>query len=225
MFSIYANWKSNKNLSSMREWFDTVRDRLSPEAHDGMRRGVIEIVVFPPSPLLYPLHVLCIGVDGFRVGIQDISALPEGSHTGLVSASSVQGIVSHVIVGHAEVRERGDTQEIVQSKYDQAIRHLLHPVLCISRPEEQIKDAPIVAFEPLSAIGSDMNASLEDVIDLRHDLHYPVSHYIYGGSVRADNCKEYLNPRICDGFLVGRESLDPIGFAALVSNCARYALD
>ncbi len=225
MFSLFANWKSHKNLTTMREWYYAIRDRVSADSVDAMSRGVLEIVIFPPLPLAYPLHTLCIATNGMKVGAQDVSPNTEGPFTGLVNASSLHGIASHVIVGHVEERKRGDTDEIVTFKYDQVLHHALHPILCISEPHQQIKGAEIVAYEPVGAIGSGVNAQPSDVVSFKHDLPYPVTRYIYGGSVTASNCKEYLNPRVCDGFLVGSVSLDPIGFSSLIDVCAKYAVD
>lgn len=225
MFSLYANWKSNKNLTSTRAWFYAVREQLSPESQKLMQTDRLEIVVFPPAPLIYPLHTLCIDVSGIRVGIQDVSALGEGKYTGLINASSIQGMASHAIVGHAEARARGDSQEVVVQKYHQTVANNIIPVLCISKLEEAISDAPILAYEPPEAIGSGNNATAQSVARFRDSLPQKPPTFIYGGSVDASNCAQYLKPRICDGFLVGNMSLDPLDFTSLINACAPYVSD
>lgn len=222
MFSLYANWKSNKNLTSARAWFYALREQLSPESQKFLQNGQLEIIVFPPAPLVYPLHTLCIDVPGIGVGIQDISPLGDGKHTGLINASSVVGIASHVIIGHVEERKRGDNPEIVSKKYQQALEHKIFPVLCISKTDEMIPEATVVAFEPVEAIGSGNNAVPAHVNHFKKSLSHQPKSFIYGGSVNANNCSEYLNPRICDGFLVGQISLDAGDFASLVNTCVSY---
>ncbi len=160
--------------------------------------------------------------EGISVGIQDISPFGEGKHTGLINASSAEGIASHAIVGHVEERQRGDTQEVVRMKYEEALHHHLDPVLCISHPNEQISSSAILAYEPVAAIGSGENASADEVMKFRKSLASPPQSFVYGGSVSAQNCTEYLNPRVCDGFLVGTMSLDVVDFASLVNTCSPY---
>ncbi len=225
MFSLYANWKSNKNIVGARAWFSTFRETLTSESQKLLKNGQMEVVIFPPAPLIYPLHTLRIDVPGVSVGIQDISPFGEGPYTGLVSATSVEGIVTHAIVGHAEERERGDTDSIVGSKYERAVASKLFPILCISHPSQVLPGAQIVAYEPLDAIGSGNNAPPDAVVSFAQGLAHKPTQFIYGGSVSAGNCAQYLRPRICDGFLVGKISLDPLDFASLVNTCASYVSD
>lgn len=222
MFSLYANWKSHKNISEARSWYYALREQLSPLSNKLLQKGLMEIVVFPPAPLLYPLHTLCIGQEGITVGIQDISPYGEGKHTGLINASSAEGIATHAIVGHVEERQRGDTRETVQTKFDEALRHNLKPVLCICHADEQIYEATTIAYEPAGSIGSGENASGEDVTHFKKSLSTQPQSYMYGGSVSAQNCAEYLKPRMCDGFLVGTMSLDVVNFVSLINTCAPY---
>ena len=222
MFSIYANWKSHKNVREARTWYYALREQLSPQSSASLHKGLMQIVIFPPAPLLYSLHTLCLESEGILVGIQDISPLGEGKYTGLINASSAEGIASHVIVGHVEERQRGDTQSIVHQKYDEALKHNLHPVLCITHKNQYIHGAQTVAYEPATAIGSGDNASPDDVVRFRESLQTRPENFVYGGSVSAQNCEEYLKPRICDGFLVGTMSLTISDFVSLVNTSVSY---
>lgn len=224
MFSLYANWKSNKGLSSTRSWFYALKEQLSPTSNKLLESGELEIVIFPPAPLIYPLHTLCIDTPGVSVGAQDVSPVEEGAHTGLINASSLVGMADAVIVGHVEERKRGDTAEIVHQKYQQALAHKIAPILCVTKREQCIPDAKIISYEPIEAIGSGDNASAQNVALFKSSLSHQPESFIYGGSVNADNCGEYLTPRICDGFLVGTASLDCSDFAALTNTCASYEL-
>ena len=86
----------------------------------------------------------------------------------------------------------------------------------------------IVAYEPVWAIGTGLTAPP----DQAQEAHQFIREYIaklsggdiscktrilYGGSVTADNAKELLFQPDIDGALVGGASLDPRGFAKIVT--------
>jgi len=222
MLYLFANWKSHKNILEAREWMYALKDVVSNKVHELLNEKKMAIVIFPPAPLIYPVHTMCIDIEGFSVGIQDISHLPEGKHTGLIAARSVQTIATYALLGHAEVRKRGDDREKVLTKHEHACNAGLVPLLCMSNPKEYIPETQMVAFEPLEAIGSGANATPEQVKEFRSKLPEDIMTFIYGGSVTAQNCDAYLKPRICDGFLVGQTSLDARAFGALMHACASY---
>lgn len=111
------------------------------------------------------------------VGAQDIFWEPKGSYTGEISGVMVKNAgATHVIVGHAERRLLGETNEIVSSKVAAVLREDLVAVLCIGEKHrdpqgeylEQLKDQLlaglsevqkkhfsqiIIAYEPVWAIG------------------------------------------------------------------------
>ncbi len=112
-----------------------------------------------------------------RVGAQDVFWESRGSFTGEVSAEMVRGLGgTHVIVGHAERRELGETNEMVSKKVAAVLRQELTAILCIGEKHrdahgeylEHLKeqllsglssvqkknfDQLIVAYEPVWAIG------------------------------------------------------------------------
>lgn len=222
MFYIFANWKSYKTISQAREWFTVFRENLASDAIKALNEDRVAVVIFPPAPLLYPLHTLCIGVSGVSVGIQDVSEYGEGKHTGLVNASSAEGVASYGIVGHSETRQRGDSSEIVARKLSELQTHHISPILCVSKLEEVLEGASYIAFEPLAAIGSGQNATPDEVHTFRQSLRHSKCTFMYGGSVDETNCVQYLKPKIVEGFLVGTASLDPIQFSSLINTCIPY---
>ena len=222
MFYLFANWKSHNNLSQTREWFGTFINNLDKSSRNALENEQMMVVIFPQAPLTYPLHTLCMGEVGISVGFQDISPLDEGKYTGLVNASSAEGIANFVIVGHVEQRQRGDSIEIVAQKYKQALNHGIRPVLCISKIEQIIQDAQIIAFEPIEAIGSGHNALMSEISNFKKSLNRPKSIFIYGGSVDETNCVQYIDSGLVDGLLIGTVSLDAIRFSTLVNACASY---
>ncbi|MCD8195366.1 MAG: triose-phosphate isomerase [Coprobacillus sp.] len=86
----------------------------------------------------------------------------------------------------------------------------------------------VIAYEPVWSIGTGKNASSEIAEDvckyirgLLHDLFGDVSEDIrilYGGSVKPENIREYLECEDVDGALVGGASLKIESYEALLDN-------
>ena len=84
----------------------------------------------------------------------------------------------------------------------------------------------IIAYEPVWAIGTGQNASIYDVEEIFMEIQkYLINKYgdaiapkvriLYGGSVKADNSKSYLDIGLCSGLLVGGASLNYKEFAKI----------
>ncbi len=85
----------------------------------------------------------------------------------------------------------------------------------------------IIAYEPVWAIGTGTPMPAQTIYEMTifvkkvvsdlfgHDqgARIPV---LYGGSVNAKNIEEIMKVGKCDGVLVGKESLNPISFAAIM---------
>ncbi|MFO0703342.1 MAG: triose-phosphate isomerase, partial [Patescibacteria group bacterium] len=131
---------------------------------------------------------------------------------------SLAGIATHVLVGHAEMREYSDNQDKVEAKYKRASEYLLSPVLCIRKSDEMISGAKIVAYEPIYAIGTGVVASADEIRSMKDEIkNISDCIFLYGGSVAKENIHSLLTSNVCDGFLIGGASLDPVGFAELVN--------
>jgi triosephosphate isomerase (TIM) len=89
----------------------------------------------------------------------------------------------------------------------------------------------VIAYEPVWAIGTGVNASPEQAEEVHANLREilagrfgaAVADQIriqYGGSVKADNAAELLAKANIDGALVGGASLKAAGFAAIVQAAA-----
>ena len=89
----------------------------------------------------------------------------------------------------------------------------------------------VIAYEPVWSIGTGKNASSEIAQDVCHFIReiikemYPSSEenvlILYGGSVKPDNIKGYLNQADVDGALVGGASLKIDSFKAMVENLVK----
>lgn len=133
----------------------------------------IETVVCPPFVYSNLVKI----DDGFSLGAQDVYFEQAGSFTGEVSAEMLKSIgVKYVIVGHAERRKMGDTDEVVAQKVNAVVNAGLLPILCVGEKERDVngdylgvlkaqilaslgklarKDVKnlVIAYEPLWAIG------------------------------------------------------------------------
>jgi len=135
-----------------------------------------------------------------------------------VPAALAAGLEPILCVGESEEeREGGETER--------RLRHQVQEALEKVAPD----DLPrvVIAYEPIWAIGTGRVATSEQaqeaiafiralVGDRSRDAADSVR-VLYGGSVKPDNAAEILAQPDVDGALVGGASLDPEGFAAIVS--------
>lgn len=167
---IVGNWKSYVN--SLKEG-----KKLFKDIEKGLPKQLkADVVLCPPFPLLDSLSR---NYRGSRIdfGAQDVF-YEEGAHTGEVSAELVKDTKSkYVIVGHAERRARGETDEEVAKKVGAVLDARMTPIVCVgecSRDKEghylaELKESVlaslalvgpttlkkiVIAYEPVWAIGS-----------------------------------------------------------------------
>src|SRR3990172_1181651 len=193
---IFANWKSNKTKNEANNWLEEVS--LQNTAQN------LEIVILTPFTLLdYVSAYIKTNSLSIKAGAQDVSPFENGPYTGEVSASQIKEFAEFVLIGHSERRTNfEESDEMVRKKVEQAASFGLIPVVCISELSQltglQSYQDIIVAYEPPSAIStSGPNASAEnpDLVSefaakIKEKLSVKV---IYGGSIDADNIKEYLS--------------------------------
>lgn len=226
---IIANWKSNHNLESAREWIRIV-DKYLVENNI----ADLKVVLAPPNSLLAGLSEE-IQSSKIELATQNISHLGLGSFTGEVCAKNLEGLeVKYTIAGHSERRRFfGETDQEVAVKVVLASKAGIVPILCVDEPylnsqaqslsaqveknpQNQNDIKPIIAYEPLEAIGSGKGAGIDNVIDVIKKILelFPQSPVIYGGSVDKNNVKDYLS--VADGVLVGGASLETYSFIELL---------
>ncbi|MDQ5950739.1 MAG: triosephosphate isomerase [Patescibacteria group bacterium] len=214
---IIANWKSNKTQQSALEWC---------QKYNPPNNQTVEIIVAPSFPLLTLVreHLPA----SIKLAAQDVSSFPMGSYTGAVNAQQLADVsVTHCIVGHSERRKYfHETHQDVAAKIAQLVTNNIAPILCLDEEylEAQAdalesKDIPnlVVAYEPLSAIGSGNNAPVDQVTRVIEKIHqiYGTVPVIYGGSVDERSVNEYL--LVSDGVLVGGASLEAEQFSKVVA--------
>jgi triosephosphate isomerase (TIM) len=217
-------------------------------------RGVdnVDVAVCPPSVYLDAVAASLSG-STIGVGAQNMYHEAAGAFTGELSAAMLLDVgCRYVILGHSERRHiLGESNEHVCRKVHAALSAGLTPIVCVGETREQReagKTADIVAeqffgslgglsaeqagevviaYEPVWAIGTGLNATPEQAEEVHADLRRLLAYRFgdelaatvriqYGGSVKADNAAELLGQENIDGALVGGASLKAEGFAAIV---------
>ena len=123
-----GNWKSNLNHQEAVVLVQKIAFTLKePELE------AAEVVVVPPFTAIRSVQTLVQG-DKIEIGFgaQDVSAQDSGAYTGEVSGSQLAALgCTYVVVGHSERRAmHAETDEVVASKVQAALRHGLVPILC-----------------------------------------------------------------------------------------------
>ena len=243
---IAANWKMNKNRSEAQAY---VNDFL-PLIHE-IKAADTEVIICPPFTLLHTLQTALQG-SVVKIGAQDIFWENSGAYTGEISAPMLADCgCSYVIIGHSERRHLLDeTDHNVNRKIKAALAGSLIPILCVGETlQERQNDLArqvvkeqldrdlfevsltagklIVAYEPVWAIGTGVNASPEDAQDMIAFIRQQLARHLsqemaevipilYGGSVKAANMKDFILKEDIDGALVGSASLEPGEFSEIV---------
>ncbi|NPV89697.1 MAG: triose-phosphate isomerase [Firmicutes bacterium] len=246
---IAANWKMYKTTGPAVEFVQDLVPRL------GGREGV-EVVICPPFTCIPAVAsaLFAEGERGIGVGAQNLHWEKEGAFTGEVSAPMLRDLgCSHVIIGHSERRLYfGETDLTVNRRVLAALANGLTPIFCLGETLEErragitlsvcatqlhfgleegisAEEAArlIIAYEPVWAIGTGVNATpgdAEEVISfLRGQLMKEYGsevaervRILYGGSVKPDNIGPIMAQPNVDGALVGGASLQAESFAAIV---------
>ena len=253
---IAGNWKMNKTHLDAIHFVEQLGHELGN--HDPEK---VEVVLCPPFTALRSVQTT---IDDrhqtFGLGAQNMHHETEGAFTGEVSPLMLKALhVRYVILGHSERRkEMGETDELINRKVKAAIAHGLTPVLCVGETADERRQGltfttvegqlraglagveaaalgkVILAYEPVWAIGTGVNASPSQAAEVHGYLRGLVSELaskevaqslriLYGGSVKADNVDALGAETEIDGALVGGASLVAQGFIAIVRKAARAA--
>lgn len=211
---IIANWKSNKLLNDATDWVEQV----GPKLH---KNDEVVVIVCPPALYLEEISKAAQVSGGvLKVGSQNISGFTFGSYTGEETAEMVKQFGDYSIIGHSERRKNfAETNEILAEKVIRALEAGLIPVFCVQDENTPIPEGvTIVAYEPVFAIGTgtpDTPQNANEVCMKIVSTHTGVV-VLYGGSVTAENAKQFLAQEHISGLLIGKVSLDAEEFVKIV---------
>lgn len=222
-----ANWKMNKTLAEseafVREFIPRVADLDD-----------VEIVICPPFTALQTVKNGLRG-SNIKLGAQNVFWEEKGAYTGEVSAAMlVDSGCSHVIIGHSERRQiLGETDAVINWKLKAALEAGLIPILCVGETLQErennlalelVKDqltrdlkdislnnaSLVIAYEPVWAIGTGVNASPDDAQEMIAFIRGYLSklfnketadkvRILYGGSVKEENIDQFMAEEDVDG--------------------------
>ena len=247
---IIANWKMNGTRQSVTAWIEAVSKNINVNEEK-------PCIFCPPSCYLDHARKLIDENDKhIKLGSQIINHnLAEDSLTGGISANMLSDLgAEYVLIGHSEQRALLiENNTVISNKIEKAINENLNIILCIGEDlntkknnatytfiKEQLdvlsqlnlkNEAQLgfikIAYEPIWAIGSGINAEKEYIEDIhafiheslndifghnKQDFYFPV---LYGGSVKLKNCEDISSSSKVDGLLIGGASLDPNTFSKI----------
>ena len=221
---IVANFKSNKSRSQIEAWMDIFDKQFKEKVVEGKT-----VILAPAMPsVLFVSNRLLAYKESFALAVQNISPFPPGAFTGEVSTENLEGFnVQYTIIGHSERRKMGETDEMVNEKIARAIEGKITPIVCVSNKEQTHNLQfphnmlqPIIAFEPLDAIGTGKPEDPQSANDVAQKIKNRLGNVrvLYGGSVTAENVHAFTAQEQIDGVLVGGASLDAKSFSAIIQN-------
>jgi triosephosphate isomerase len=247
---VSGNWKMHHNHFQA---IETVQ-KLAALLRSAPLPAEREASVHPPFTSLRSVQT---AVESDRVpvslGAQTCHHEDRGAFTGEVSAEFLAKLnVRYVIAGHSERRAHcGETDELVRAKLDAILRNGMVPILCVgetleereageaeskvasqlvaalSARERDVVGSLVIAYEPIWAIGTGVNATPADAGSMAAVIRSNVAvlagagagesvRIQYGGSVTPDNAAAILAEAGVDGLLVGGASLDAERFSAIL---------
>ena len=216
-------------------------------------RSQADVVIAPPAPLVAVAYGLSAKKTVYSIAGQNSYIKESGAFTGETSPYLLKECgADYVIIGHSERRKLfGETDAVVAQKLKTAIDAGLVPIMCLGENLEDRKTGKtfavisqmltalyaipleyakkvILAYEPVWAIGTGMNASSEQIAEvcafirknIMEKLGVDFSNAIrilYGGSVNETNALEIAVIKGIDGALVGGASLKAVNFAKIIS--------
>jgi triosephosphate isomerase len=244
---IAGNWKMNNDTAATSALVAGLLAQRLP--------ATVEVVVCPPY-LAIPHAAELLSASTIGLGAQNVHWEDAGAFTGEVSAPMLKEFgVAWAIVAHSERRTLfGESDASAIRRAAAAQEHGLKVIFCIGETlAERQADATfevlerqvdgvveldpallVVAYEPVWAIGTGLNATPEQAQEAHAFIRGRLAgafgasdadalRILYGGSLKPSNARELLSQRDVDGGLIGGASLDVDSFSAIIRAAADCA--
>jgi len=245
---VAGNWKMNTILQEGISLAQEVRDI------SGGLQGDVTIIIAPPFIHLTEVKKI---IDGSRIllAAQNCSYEDKGAYTGEVSAGMISSAgAGYVIIGHSERRAYfNEDNRMLYKKVCQALDHDLTPIYCCGErldereagthfgivkgqisegvfdlDEENFRKI-IIAYEPVWAIGTGVNATPEQAQEMHRFIREVITErygkgtaedttILYGGSCKPSNARSLFSNPDVDGGLIGGASLKADDFAGIINS-------
>jgi len=245
---VAGNWKMNKTFEDadtlIYEILDLLEEKGKPED--------VDVIICPPFIYLELAGDITEDSPVF-VGAQNVSQFESGAYTGEISAPMLRSMhIDFAIIGHSERRKFfKETDDELLAKAKTALKHDIAPIFCcgelleereagkhfdkvkqqlertIFKLETEDFSRVIIAYEPVWAIGTGVNATSEQA----QEMHFYIRELVwkkfgaetaaeiiilYGGSCNAKNAKELFSMPDVDGGLIGGASLKADEFVQII---------
>lgn len=244
---IAGNWKMNTTGSEARALAEAVA-----EASSGAHGSGVRVAICPPFVSIDTVVAAVAGSD-VLVGGQNLHQSDSGAYTGEVSGRMlVAAGCSLVILGHSERRQFFREDDALVNEKCVAARTVgLVPIVCVGETIDQRKEGieeevvsaqiagafqgiipdgewlPVVAYEPVWAIGSGLTATPEQAQSMHALIRACLAtefgaevanriEILYGGSMKPSNAEELLSQPDISGGLIGGASLKLDDFASII---------
>jgi triosephosphate isomerase len=242
---IVGNWKMFTTAATASRLAEDVVRGLGPETR-------VRVALCPPAPYLALVGKALRGTP-VALGAQNVYPEQEGAFTGETGLGMLLDLgCRHVIVGHSERRHvLGESDPFINRKVHAALAAGVDVIVCVGETLEQRQKRQtqavlesqlsgtlagltteqvghlVVAYEPVWAIGTGVNASPEEACEAASGIRELVKErfgegsarsllILDGGSVNAANAATLLHLPDIDGGLIGHASLDADQFLSIV---------
>jgi triosephosphate isomerase len=242
---IAGNWKMHKTLTEAQDFMKEVKGLVpssdqvesvvcapAPFLHKLVEEGEGSDVKVGAQTMHYedagaftgevsPAMLEDLNVDYVIIGHSERRAMfneTDESVNKKVNAAFAHGLIPIVCVGETlDERESGTMKSVISEQVKEALSGL---------SEEQVSRT-VIAYEPIWAIGTGKSATAEDANEVCAFIRETVAEQAdqsaadkvriqYGGSVKPENIKDFMNQSDIDGALVGGASLKPESFLQLI---------
>lgn len=245
---VAGNWKMNKNL---KEGIDFIKETV----HQIITADLTGAEVIFATPFIHLRKGVkeVKKLNFCSIAAQNCHWENSGAYTGEIAASMIASTgATHCIVGHSERRQYfNENSEQLSKKINQCLEQDLTPIYCVGETldireahrhythielqiveglfhlsEEQIQQV-VVAYEPVWAIGTGVNASPQQAQEIHAFIRKALEHQynadiagririLYGGSVKPNNAAELFSQPDVDGGLIGGASLQVDDFMSII---------
>jgi triosephosphate isomerase len=235
---IVANWKMNpESAEKAKKLFSSIDNYLSKKT-EIFRKS--KVVICPPFVYLGILKKK----SKIELGAQNCFFKEKGAFTGEVSPLMLKNMkCKWVILGHSERRKIfKENDKMIKQKLKSVLSLNLYPILCVGETKKERKTGETfqvlkkqvfltlrntkylirntkltIAYEPIWAIGTGIPCQPNEAEKILNFLKERIktASFLYGGSVKANNVKDFINVGF-DGVLVGEASLKDKEFIKIV---------
>ena len=243
---VVGNWKMHGNAQACIQ--------LAREIDQTVHNNPVsaQVAIAPPFTALLPVKQI-LQQRPIALAAQNCHWESSGAFTGEISPSMLGEIGCElVILGHSERRHIfGESDDMIARKILAVLKHGMRPILCVGETLEQRKagqttaviarqldsalkgvpedgiDRLEIAYEPVWAIGTGLNASAEQIHETHAEIRKSLNarfgaakggqvRILYGGSVKADNVEMIAQIEAVNGVLVGGASLMAESFISIL---------